>query len=43
MGETREREGLELENLLLPNKALLVKWLWRFALEPNPCGKDYCE
>ena len=30
-----EKEGLGIGNLALRNKALIIKWLWRFPLEEN--------
>ena len=30
-----EKEGLGVGNLALRNKALIIKWLWRFPLEEN--------
>ena len=32
----KHKEGLEIGNLILRNKSLLVKWLWRFT------RKDKC-
>lgn len=30
-----DRDGLEIGNLKLHNKAFLAKWLWCFSFEPN--------